>query len=546
MDSRLTIQVIIAFALAGTTVQAQPSAPIQRGPAFTSQTTEVMVPALVQDSAGNVVFTLQANDFLLTDDGVPQKLMLQHETGSEPLALVIVIEVGGAGARQFQKDSRLVPPLAPMLPSLVGHVPHRVALVTFDSHPELVEDFTSDLDAVQTTLRGLSAGCSRQSHYENCSGPNPVHDQPMGDNGAAILDSLKFAVEILQTEPASFRRTILLVSETADRGSETTVEQAVRAITDTNTIVYAIGFSTAKSEAAHYAHHQLPLSQGGWQLAENPRPNPPHGCMGKDPSPRPDDPTSKWSQFYDCVAQLVPPLTFAKMAAIATSDSLRQNVPATVARLTGGVYFKLGSGRHLEQDLMAIGNQVPNRYALSFQPKTPHPGLHVLTLTLPDYAGLKITARTSYWPSPPSLLRRIRFPDHDPNHRRLNPPGGETAFSGQSPASKNRIQRAAISRKTFLSLHEPKTPPGAPGPISWEQTPGRDSPSDSGGARKPALEERGFHVAGARGNFFDRLADCFCRFPCSHGGNSHSAGPVRDFSHRSLRHQIGAASLKAI
>jgi VWFA-related protein len=372
----------------------------EQGTIFAGQTTNVLVPTLVQDAAGKLVFTLQADDFVLTDDGVPQKLTLQQDTGGEPLALVIVIEVGGAAARQFQRYERLVPPLAPMLPSIVGNVQHRVAVVTFDSHPKLLQGFTSNLDKAQVTLLDLSGGCSRHNHYDSCTGPYPAHDKPLGDNGAAILDSLEFAVDILQDEPPSYRRAILLVSETADRGSETSMDQAVRAVTDTNTMIYSIGFSTAKSEAAHYASHQLPLSSGGWQWRENPRPSPPHGCMGKDPNPEPDDPTSKWSQFYDCVAQLVSPLTFAKMATIATADSLLKNVPATVARLTGGEYFRLGSERNLEQDLLAVGNHMPNRYVLSFHPQAPHPGLHVLTLKLPDYEGLKVTARTSYWAQP--------------------------------------------------------------------------------------------------------------------------------------------------
>lgn len=107
------------------------------------------------------MFTRSADDFLLIDDGVPQKLTLQHETGGEPLALVIVIEVGGGGARQFQKYERMVPPLAPMLPSIVGNVYHQAAVVTFDSHPNLIQSFTSDLNEAQATLRALSAGCSR-------------------------------------------------------------------------------------------------------------------------------------------------------------------------------------------------------------------------------------------------------------------------------------------------------------------------------------------------------------------------------------------------
>ena len=145
--------------VAGAETPAQQATPVENDSSFTSRTTNVLVPALVRDAKGKVVYTLQADNFVLTDDGVPQKLTLQRETGGEPLALVIAIEVGAAGTRRFQKDERLVPPLAPMLPSIVGKVSHRVAVVTFDSRPKIVRGFTSDLDEVEATLRGLSTGC---------------------------------------------------------------------------------------------------------------------------------------------------------------------------------------------------------------------------------------------------------------------------------------------------------------------------------------------------------------------------------------------------
>lgn len=366
-----------------------------------SQTTNVLVPALVRTNAGALVYTLTADDFLLTDDGVPQKLTLLHETGSEPLALVVVVEVGGAGARQFRRSPRIAPPLAPMLTALVGNVPHEIAVVTFDSTPKTVQGFTEDLDDARAALETLAPGCSREEHYDNCTGPHPVHDKRLGDNGAAILDALEHAVDMLRDEPPSYRRAILLVSETLDRGSRSTIAQAVRDITNTNTTIYSIAYSTSKSEAAHYAHRQLPMGANGRPTGmislENPTPNPPHGCMGKDPNPDPDGPRTRWEQAYDCLAQLVPPLTFARMAAIATVDGLKTNVPETVAHLTGGEYFKLGNDRAFENDLTAIGNHLPNRYVLSFHPQTPHAGLHHLELKLPGYEGLQVTARTSYW-----------------------------------------------------------------------------------------------------------------------------------------------------
>ena len=87
----------------------------------------------------------------------------------------------------------------------------------------------------------------------------------------------------------------------------------------------------------------------------------------------------------------------AMMAAIVTADGLRRNVPETVARLTGGEYFQFGDEKSLASDLQIISNHIPNRYVLSFQPQSPHPGFHILTLQLPDYVNLKLSARNGYW-----------------------------------------------------------------------------------------------------------------------------------------------------
>jgi VWFA-related protein len=198
----------------------QPSPPNSQNPSLTIQTNLVLVPALVRKKSGANVYALTANDFLLTDDGTPQKLSLVEDTDHQPLALVIVLETGGAGAREFQHYASIAPPLAPMLSSIVGNVFHQIAVVTFDSQPHLLQSFTGDIDEAAAALRTLQPGCTRQEHYDNCTGPYPVHDVPLGDNGAAILDSLTYAVDLLNNlaeyQPPSYRRAILLISETLD------------------------------------------------------------------------------------------------------------------------------------------------------------------------------------------------------------------------------------------------------------------------------------------------------------------------------------------
>jgi VWFA-related protein len=328
------------------------------------------VPALVRNKAGELVFTLKADDFVLTDDGVPQKLRLEQDTDGEPLALVVDIEGGGAGARELSKYAAL----SAMLDTVVGAVPHRVAVVGYDSSPVLVQGFTSDLDAAEKAIGALIADNN-------------------GDDGAATLDSLGFSLDLLRKQPPEYRRAILLIAESHDRGSKLKLVDALHAISDTNTAIYSIGFSSGAADFKHESAKSLGDST----------PGPAHGCMSRDPNdPNVNLKQNPGAQAYDCLSLLAPPLRVAKAAAIAAFDGLQKNIPETVARLTGGEYFKLTNAKSLDRDLATISNHIPNRYVLSFQPLAPHPGLHVLELRVPNYSGLIVTARSSYWADTPA------------------------------------------------------------------------------------------------------------------------------------------------
>ncbi len=333
---------------------------------LTTSSTLVLVPALVRDKkSGQLVFTLKADDFVLTDDGVPQKLHLEQDTGGEPLALVVDIEGGGAGARELDKYAAL----APMIESVVGDVPHLVAVVGFDSSPVLVQDFTPDIDAAAHGIQALIADNN-------------------GDDGAAILDSIGFSIDLLRKQPLQYRRAILLLSESNDRGSKLRLDQALRAISDTNTAIYSIGFSSGVSD----------LKRNSEKALGDSTPGPAHGCMSRDPNdPNVNLNQNPAEQAFNCLGLLAPPLALAKAAVIAILDGLQKNIPETVARTTGGEYFKLTNAKSLERDLHTISNHIPNRYILSFQPQSPHPGFHLLTLGLPSYANLRVSARNGYW-----------------------------------------------------------------------------------------------------------------------------------------------------
>ena len=360
-----------SLALAQSPIDSPPSPSAQPAPptpTITANSTLVLVPALVRNKAGELIFTLKADDFVLTDDGIPQKLTLEPDTGGEPLALVVDIEGGGAAVRELAKYAAL----SPMIESVVGGVPHHIAVVGFDSSPVLVQDFTPNIDDAAHAIDALIADNN-------------------GDDGAAILDSIGFSIDLLRKQPTEYRRAILLISESNDHGSRLQLADALRAISDTNTAIFSIGFSSGRDEFKHESAKALGDST----------PGPAHGCMSRDPNdPNVDLTKSPAQQGFGCLELLAPPLRIAKAAAIAIFEGFQKNIPETVAHVTGGEYYKLTNAKSLERDLHTISNHIPNRYILSFQPQSPHPGLHAISLHVPNYTGLEVTARSTYWADP--------------------------------------------------------------------------------------------------------------------------------------------------
>lgn len=341
--------------------------PVSDAPPLKVRSNLVLVPVLVKTKVGETVFSLTADDFILTDNGVPQPLRLEPDTNSQALALAVIVETGGQGAFHLGDYHDL----GAVLDAVIGDVPHRVAVIGFDSKPRLEQDFTPDTDAAAKTIGTLSDG----------------------DPGAAILDALAFGIRLLRNQPPAYRRAVLLLSETMDSGSQTSLEAAIRAVDDTNTAIYSFAFSSKKQAMEHEAS-KLPRP-GGSPYSD--KPYPPGGCMSKDPNADPDAHGKRNVQALDCASDLLPPLRVARVVFLSARDGFKRNVPESVAKLTGGEYFSFHNAATLKDHLIMISNDVPNYYVLSFRPKSPDPGLHALELRLKDRPQFKVNSRKAYW-----------------------------------------------------------------------------------------------------------------------------------------------------
>ncbi len=200
-------------------------------------TTNVLVPALVENGKGEVLYGLKADNFSLTDNGVPQTLHLIDDLDTTPVSLVVCLERGRSSELQFEKFVRL----APLVEQFLGTGTGEVALVEFDSQAVYREGFTRDTSVIEQDLEELRPG----------------------DGGAAVLDAVGTSLQILEQQPPERRRILLLISESRDHGSKTvTAPQLVEQIGASNTLVLSLTWSPAKAEILDQ------LAHGGGNLIE--------------------------------------------------------------------------------------------------------------------------------------------------------------------------------------------------------------------------------------------------------------------------------------
>jgi VWFA-related protein len=189
-------------------------------------TTEVLVPTLVEGKGGSILYGLKPQDFVLEDNGVPQKIKVQPEMDTAPVALVVAVEQGGVSVLEFDKLARL----GPLLDVFLFDPRSQVALVGFDSVPHLIQDFTHSGDQVNVELTKLEPG----------------------NGGAAILDTVNYGVTLLEMQPKEYRRVLLLISEERDHGSRHTKPvQLIRKIGESDVLVLSVSFSPALAELGH-------------------------------------------------------------------------------------------------------------------------------------------------------------------------------------------------------------------------------------------------------------------------------------------------------
>jgi len=225
--------------------------------------------------------------------------------------------------------------LPSMLEPVLSQPDTETALVFFDSKLNLVRDFTNKADLIEADLKTLESG----------------------DSGAAILDAVAYSVKLLNQQPEGRQRVLLLISENRDHGSHfAKLDDVVKLIGVANVAVYALPFSPSLSQVLD---------------------------------------TERGSNRDETFWGARPDLQGAFLMALA---AMKKNVTGAIASMSGGEYELFASRKSFETKMNSFANHVHNRYLLSFEPKSPHPGLHQIRVRLRDPARSEtVLFRGNYW-----------------------------------------------------------------------------------------------------------------------------------------------------
>jgi VWFA-related protein len=348
-------------------IAPRPGQGIQQAPASAQvkvRVTLVNTPVTVRDAKGNLVDTLTAGDFHITDNGVEQKIS-HFDFGGDPISLVILIET----------SSRIDPLLPEMrktgvlFTQTVMGADGEAAVVGFNDGVDKLQGFTRNSDAIDSTIAQLQTGSS----------------------GSKLYDAMGIAVDMLARRPQATpdkparRRVLFVLSETVDVGSETKLGEVLRKAQLANVTIYSVGLSTARAEL-----HSKPRNS-------QPDPTTPPGINSLPPMPGSIQ-TPETEAARNAGVDLMGAAIWAVQH---IDDKVKDRAMDVAAVATGGTHLSTYKDRSIENAIDEISAELHSQYTISYAPSAGGDfGYHEIKVQV-DHKGLTVRARPGYYVAPP-------------------------------------------------------------------------------------------------------------------------------------------------
>ncbi len=199
-------------------------APSQSQPPIRVTTGLVHLVVTVTDKQHDFVTDLDEKDFKILENGVPQDITFFGRETDLPLRIALLLDTSNSirPRLEFEKDAA-----ADFLNKVIRRDKDMAFLVTFDNEPQVIQDYTDEVDLLNTAIRRQRAG-----------------------GATALNDAVEMASAKLANAPpprgaeSDVRRVIVVISDGHDTLSDHALSDAINGSIRSEAVVYTISTNT--------------------------------------------------------------------------------------------------------------------------------------------------------------------------------------------------------------------------------------------------------------------------------------------------------------
>src|SRR5436190_10908543 len=193
--------------------RAKPATPEAKGPRadIRVDTNVVLIPVTVTDPLNRFVTGLEKEHFKLFEDKVEQQIAY-FASEDAPLSIGLVFDTSGSMGNKLAKSRQAVSEFFK-----TANPEDEFFMVQFNDRPEIVQDFTTNLEEIQNRL---------------------LFTQPKGRT--ALLDAVMMALHKMK-KARNPRKALLIISDGGDNSSRYTETEVRKVVREADVQIYAIG-----------------------------------------------------------------------------------------------------------------------------------------------------------------------------------------------------------------------------------------------------------------------------------------------------------------
>lgn len=342
-------------------------------------TEEVRLPVVAYDSSGHFDPTLQLEEVLVLEDGVPQQIRSIRRI---PASVLLVLDTGGE-----MNPAMRISTTRTLALNLVSHLSEgdQISVIQFSKTADVIQDWTTEREQVEYMLRRkLSSG--RGSHLAAAitKAAEQLQNQPFGNRHIVIVtDGVDLSGRL------DYKEALQELSDESLKKKRAELSEAIKQLNAAQATVHVISY-TALGQQVNKEHQKSITAtsqrQGDIDMSK----------VGIDPTLPPGTSRSPSVGFG---IRFDPQMRKLKKAYEKAMKRSEQQLGSLADEMGGRIWLPL-SAEQMTAEGAEVAREIGAQYVITYTPKRPlaqaQPGEYRRIEVAPRRVGLRLRSRRGY------------------------------------------------------------------------------------------------------------------------------------------------------